>query len=410
MEGSWKYKLWKRLTKSLVYSADERKLFFDNMWHVRMIQQQAGEAFKGNSSPECIVAVQGTHYSGSSAVLGLLQEFDGVGVTGFLQPTWTKSNPGIQQSECCFFIASGFPELIRAFHQGSPEEVDLSIKRFIQNTNRAYKNKGFRSGEFMPLLYGSTFKRITHEYLHKILELDDYTRGVLKERDFPHAAWEDDDPVWDGCTFAFGKGKGRYLNYRFAQLSGTQFREATAGYLREFFSILRGRRVLVFDQLLRYDYLELINQYMDSPIKQICVFRDPRDSYLSALRMDVNEQPGSVADYKAYHLGRRNEFRNNYPHRLIIRFEDLVLNYEDICQKIIDFIGLKSSDHKAKKSVFDPRISVSNIGAYRHYLRPEFMQQLENEMKDCCFDPTNESLSEEALELLKSSGNWNDIL
>ena len=301
--------------------------------------------------------------------------------------------------------------MLRIYRRGgTPEEADLSIKRFIQNTNQAYRCKRFRSGEFFPLLYGERFKEITQRFLIRIIEMNTYTQVYMKHREFPHAAWEDGDSTWDECSFAMGQGKGRYIHYQFARMTDDQFHEAVSEYLNDFFSIIRGGKILVFDQLLRRDDLELINSYMDIPIKQICVFRDPRDSYLSALRMDVHEQPATVSDFKTYHMNRRNEFSPDYPHRLIIRFEDLVLKYDETCQKIMEFLHLNVEEHIAKKSVFDPQLSVQNIGAYKHYLRPELMREIETEMPECCYVPTKENLSRDSLMLLKTSGNWDDIL
>ena len=87
----------------------------------------------------------------------------------------------------------------------------------------------------------------------------------------------------------------------------------------------------------------------------------------------------------------------------MIRFEDLVLKYEETTQKILDFIGMDKSHHVAPKSVFNPAISVVNIGAYKTFVDQDFMRQIEERLGEYCYYPEKENLSEEAWNLLKAN-------
>lgn len=96
---------------------------------------------------------------------------------------------------------------------------------------------------------------------------------------------------------------------------------------------------------------------------------------------------------------------NPNPNRLMVRFEDLVLRYDEIIKEILDFAEIDASHHVAPKTVFDPAISVVNIGAYKTFIDQDFMKQIEEALPEYCYYPEKENLSEEALNLLKGTKN-----
>lgn len=423
-----KYKLWKHLTKELVSDEIIKKAALVNTYasmHRSKNSVPELDADKKYSPPKIttetintridakqlpkIVAINGLFYSGSSTLVGLFQEFDNIRVVGYPEKPWIKNVTDKEmQSECCFMSQSGFVEMIQSFKKESPEAISLKIRKFISSINNAYKNKRVAAWENLPGIYNDTFKEITQKLLFSILDLDDHTKEFMQSKLFPHVAKDVDEFPFDSCSFVLGKGRKRYLSYRFADLTDEEFKNHVSEYLEKFFSILEGKEFVAYDQFLPKRYLEALNQYMRNPIKQIVVVRDPRDQFLSIYRRDITWWLRSAKDIKDHHINRLSEFPEDNPHRIIIRFEDIVLNYEHTKRRIMNFLGLKSENHVAPKSIFDPSISVTNIGAYRKFHRQEYIQEIEKELGEYCFYPEKENLSNEAIQLLISSGNWDD--
>lgn len=431
-----KYKIWKHLTKSLVPDGIIKKTVLESTYeYVKEGRKQVSPAALPQETAPCvemsvenfpkpiedekgnafhlpkIVAIQGIFFSGSSTLVGMFNEFDNMRVVGSPEIAWTKNSSKAEMpSECCFFHASGFVEMVQSFKKEPPEVVSHRIRKFILSVNNAYRNKRIAT-ENLPSLYNDTFKEITQDLLLKILDLDDHTREFMKTREFPHNAVDArNDATYDSCNFTIGEGKSRYIFYKFADVSEETFHRAIAGYLAQFFSIIDGKEYIVYDQLLPRKTMEVVNRYLSTPIKQIVVYRDPRDQFLAADRRDVAWLPRTAYGLKGHNKRKLNDFSPDDPNRLILRFEDLVLNYDVTRQKIMDFLGLKPENHVAPKSMFDPAISVANIGDYKRYHRQEFMCEIEKELSEYCFYPEKENLSDEAIQLLISSGNWNDVL
>ena len=436
-----KYKLWKHLTKGLLrdgvplpgltYDFDFARQFL--IEKPESIKSQSAKVSLPNAVSKkieptgaditssemsenvptqmpTIIALQGIYYSGSSALVGMFQEFDNTRVVGNSDAAWSKSCDKVAGSECCFFGASGFIDMILAFRKEPPEVVNFRIRKFISSIKNAYKNKRIASWENLPYLYNDTFRKITQELLLSIIDLDEPTKAFMQDRIFPHGAWENDVTTYDACNFTKGEGKRKYLAYQFADISEEEFNRHISEYLEQFFKILSGKEFIIYDQLLPRKYLEVVNKYMRVPIKQVLVIRDPRDQFLSADRRDITWLPRTSQGFINHNINRLKEFPLENPNRIVVRFEDLVLNYEQEKTRVLEFIGLDTKHHVAPKSIFDPAISVANVGAWKHYHRQEFMKEIEEGLRDYCFYPEREELSDEARLLLKSSGNWDDVL
>lgn len=431
MFAKWKYKIWKHLTKELVHDDIIKKAAFSHVYgkthrpnitapEPKKIIQPSSRAISSSgvvtvktndkkTLPHQIIDVMGTYYSGSSALIGFFSEFDNVRSVGYPDFTWSKNKLKDSTSECTFFTLSGFWEMVASFG-APPIDADLSIKEFISKLNELKRNKKGLAHENLPELYGDYFNEISNKFLFSILDLDEYTREYMKDRLFPVQAYEDDDTTFDQCCFTVGKGKGKYYTYRFAPISQEEFHEHVSEFTRDFLAALGGKQMIVYDHLLFRNYMDMLNKHVLPSVKQVVVMRDPRDQFLSGFRRDLKYLPRSAKKFKELYLYRVKEFSPSNPNRLCVRFEDLVLRYEETTKKIMEFVGLDPKNHVAPKSVFDPSLSVANIGAYRYFHQQDFMNDLETSLKQFCFYPEQENLSEEARLLLKSSGNWDGIL
>lgn len=402
-----RYRVWKSLTKKLVSDPRERSLIFTSHWratHQPRVarEEEAPIALAPGEATRGIIAVQGLYYSGSSAVVGLLSEFDHVRVVGYAEPAWSRSVRHSSASECCFFSCSGFMEMVQAYDHATPEEADQRIKYFIAHCHAACQRFGMAAWEYQPLLYGPAFREMTHKLLLDLLELDASTRERMAQLPFPFASTEGADAEYDGCCFAHGQGKGQYVFYRFARHEPGVFHRIISGYLEQFLAQLHtGGGHTAFDQLLPRHLLAQVNAYLHTPIKQVCVLRDPRDQFLSAFRHDTEHLPRTAEAYvESVRTRAKLYLQEDNPHRLVLRFEDLVLRYEETTRRLMNFLGLSPEHHVAPRAVFDPALSVANIGAYRSYVNPEFMREIAALAGELCYTPDPASLPPEGRELL----------
>ena len=348
-----------------------------------------------------IIACQGCYFSGSSTLSGFFKEFDNttiIGADDFFQKQHTDF-----QSEMVFFEHSGIFNFIDAFHSGSLLEKDFAIKRFISSIYRCFNQKGTAYWEHNPSFFTQEFFDNSMFFLTSVLDLDSYTISFMKNKTYP-IIYQSNDTVFHNCSFLHHPGAGQYVLYHFKDINPDAFDEYARNYIRSLFRLQSSKEFYCFDQMLPGNLLDKLNVFMDKPIKQIVVRRDPRDQFLSAFRCDGGIMPRSVNGYVNFYHNRLNGYLNaSNPNRLVVRFEDLVLKYDETTKKIMDFIGLDESHHINPKAVFDPVISVSNIGAYKYFEDQDFMRQIEERLGEFCFYPEKENLSEEAWGLLKKN-------
>lgn len=121
------------------------------------------------------------------------------------------------------------------------------------------------------------------------------------------------------------------------------------------------KEYLLFDQLVPPENISRYLKYMDN-LKVIIVDRDPRDTYLNSILHKDHVLPKEVDKfcevYKDIRKTRNEELKNKEV--LLIRFEDMIFNYENTTKKIMGFLGLKDDNHINKKCVFKPEISKMN--------------------------------------------------
>lgn len=357
-----------------------------------------------------IIALTGFFYTGSSTVVGFLSECDNTTTLGYSDKRYSVKTQ--ESSEVTFFTNTSFFDFINAFYSSNMVEKDFIIKKFIDDIYRCYDKKGAATYENNPIFYTDEFLRASMDLLYNVLDLDEYTINFMKNKRFP-VKWNSTDNKFQNCTFMRGKSAIQYLFYQFKSISTEEFEKYVGLFVNSIFNSMECKEYLVFDQLLAvkkgFWVLDKLNNYLvGSPIKEICIYRDPRDRFLSALRFDLkNNLKREVGKYEKDYRSKLDDYiLNPNKNRLMIRFEDMVLKYEETTKKIMNFIGMDPLHHVAPKSVFDPAISVVNVGAYKQFIDQDFMKQIEEKMPEYCYYPEKENLSQEALDLLK--GNEND--
>jgi hypothetical protein len=147
------------------------------------------------------------------------------------------------------------------------------------------------------------------------------------------------------------------------------FRQQASVFLFKFIKTIESKECLVLDQFIAQGVSnETVKAYFhDFNVKRVHVFREPRDVFATSILLDVkyipHDHPNRFIEWykskrKSYPIGANNGV-------LYMKFEDLVLNYQESTEKIMRFLDLKEENHIHKKCFFDPEISKKNIGLYK---------------------------------------------
>lgn len=349
-----------------------------------------------NIQYKSIIATKGFFYSGSSTVVGFMEEFDNTFVYGNRDNVYSAKQKSFFNcgNEVAFFHYSGFWELLDAFSSKKIciLEKDIAIKKFIRSIYNAKDRKMLSDWDYCSNFYNSAFYEISMKYLYEILDFSEYDLGVLENERIPYVFEKRNNDTYKNCSFMYGKNSTQHPLYKFKNITQDEFDTYTSKFLHRLFNIVKSKEIIVYDQLIEIDGLEKINKYMnDINVKLICVYRDPRDHFFSLFKNDsrgvVPRSPEKFIEW--YKAKMNNDVFKPQPNKLVISFEDFVLNYDETSQKIMDFCGLKKENHVAPKSIFDPEISKVNIGAWKDFYDKDFMKQIGEALKEYCYEPDN---------------------
>lgn len=140
--------------------------------------------------------------------------------------------------------------------------------------------------------------------------------------------------------------------------------------------------------------------------RQIVVTRDPRDVYVSGL--NYHKAKGSDTDLlssdndgmnksflatddlslfvKRFKLYNQKIYQEKDSRVMKISFEDICLEYNQIINKIYDFLDLKPESHYLKKKFFDPALSSKNIGLWKKYTIKNEINYIEKELAEYLYE------------------------
>ena len=131
--------------------------------------------------------------------------------------------------------------------------------------------------------------------------------------------------------------------------------------------------------------------FYDNPLA-IVVDRDPRDLYAQyfVVAYALGERQYPIYDVNQF-VTLYRKMRDNMPYKkpdarvLVIRFEDMIYNYDKTSQIIMDFCKLKTHNHPRK--YFDPERSINNTQVYKRneYIR-DACKVIEKELTEYLYD------------------------
>ena len=331
-----------------------------------------------------LVSTTGFGHSGSGAILDYLSEFSNTTVFGFHDPCssgYNNKENDIKISEIDFFrVAGSVLDMERNFCYPNYFNDSFCIKYFLHVAEYFYR-KG--------IIYTDYFWELTHKFI------DDITDLKIKTHD-----------GFEGLYFLKLKYKRkRYANlvspltiesldndryiYYLKKLSTSEYRSIANEYITKFLNSIESKDFLICDQILTTSAPDIdrkIEYFGD--FKQIVVWRDPRDVYVTGILKDEQWIPKNPEDFVKWYYQRGTPAYVNvasHPNILLIRFEDLVINYDEISKKINNFIGIDEEKHINKKQYFNPDISINNIGIYKNYKNQNEIKYIEAHLKEYCY-------------------------
>lgn len=352
-----------------------------------------------NVKDKQIISASGFFYSGSSALIGLFSECANTTVYGSADNLYSQKSLNLGL-EVKFFTYSGLLELADCLKSptSSDLEKDIKLKAFIANIYRGYTQKNLAGYDYSPIFFNINFLKASKDFLYSIIDFNDIDLKVLSTEEIPVITGKYE--IYKDCSFVYGEGIQSYIFYKTKKLSIEEIDSLVSKYIKKLFNTFITKDYLVFDQLLRHQNYKEVNAYLkDKPIKLISVCRDPRDQFLSAFRYDTHPYlPRTINEFTKWYKEKINNAINVIDeNHLLIRFEDLVLNYDETTKKIFDFCGIDKKQHIAPKSIFNPDISVMNIGAWKNFHDQEFMKQIEDRLGEYCYYDKEENVSDKLI-------------
>ena len=334
------------------------------------------------------ICVSGYSASGSSAVVDLLKEFDNV-------------------FECSAEIRIiqdpyGIRQLERALTDDWNEiSSSAAINDFLWLCKKCAK-KGGGKNPFAPcgLSYSrkicSGFYSLSLRFIEKISDYkykSDYYCQKFKKNYFRYVF----DRIRLGLELK-SKRKLRIANRRtglcyFSHPTHDFFENAVREYFDSIFSSAfdKGANYIVLDQAISVNDPDAVSRYFNNG-KLIIVDRDPRDMFID----DIVNWGNVFENLSSKEAGERFVIRHkamrssisNSKNILYIKFEDLVLKYDETVLAVLEFLEMDNHAHVKKGAFFKPQVSKNNIGIWRKYYN-EFKDAIDyitKELQSYCFE------------------------
>ena len=311
------------------------------------------------------VLVLGYGWSGSSAVVDLLREYD-----------------------CTYQIPIEF-RLIKDPHglmdlrynlveRWDQLNADIAIKDFLWLAHYLNQKKSIvpcKPGLGYGLSLGNDFISSTNEFLNNI--------SPIRYKGY----WWYFDFGVNGLKLFFDKVRRKLTNNNqlmyYSNISGELFDNYSKKYIDSIFrNHTNGKRFVILDQAVPAQN-PFQAEHFFSEYKVIIVDRDPRDNFCDlinqhALMGDELRKNGASFFVDWFLRNRDNVSRFSTADNIMyLSFENLVMNYDESVRRIEDFIGLIPEQHTEKNKYFIPERSIRNIGIWKNYDNREVIKEIE---------------------------------
>ncbi len=322
-----------------------------------------------------VICVTGFGYSGSGAVLDILSEYDDVTLVHAVDKDCGKQldNTVFAEFDLLRHVGGVF-DLEAAFQTENAFVRDGKIRAFLRFV-------AFLYDEEAPV-WDDAFLLCTRQFLDSLIHYRCRTGngGYVFSRHLALLGTRGAELLWGP------EGKSDLFFLR--DLTVSEYRALAKRYITGLFDGMGTTRHLLLDQAVS-DYTAEMERYVDylGPIKLIAVSRDPRDVYATARLKKEDWIPEDVDSFIANYGPLVNRYtRLHHPDYLLVRFEDVVLNYEVLLRRMEDFLGFRPENHRFVKKSFDPAISRKNIGVYRSFADQATMDKIHKALAPLCYE------------------------
>lgn len=289
-----------------------------------------------------IVSVQGFGFSGSGAVTDFLREFSNCLVLGSIdsEGSLTEGNKNVNGEIDFLRHAGGLFEIELYLNDNNLFFKDAVMKRFVKLVNSDM------------MFHDSRMKLLVNQFYNQLIDFEINTKGHNDyNAHISNALYPDSNiKVMKNIELAQYRSLCRRL---LVEMMNTFYEEKYD--------------FLVLDQLcgdFNFDF-DKYSMYIPN-LKMIVVYRDPRDTYAYALMKDVPWIPhDNVQSFIKWYGISKRELNFDSKRYLIVRFEDLVLNYEETSKQIIHYLCLDIKNHLLPLCSFDPKQSIKNISIWK---------------------------------------------
>ncbi len=264
----------------------------------------------------------------------------------------------------------------------APENIDLSIRRFVWlTTNLARKSGRFRkTGMSYDERTNGVFSDATREFVRSSISYKypmhwhyydfekNYASQIMKR--IRKRISSGDHRMHEGERMA-----------SMALLDEDAYFQAAHEYLKNILCGIRQKNRRGEDSAVGLHNavppfsVEQINnaiKYMPD-LRVIITDRDPRDvflnypkdsygRYLLATSDVMQKAKAFVQFYKSIRMNKIEV--TAHPNILMLNFEDLCIHYSDYYKDILQFCEIDSKEHKYKETIFSPSDSIENIGMW----------------------------------------------
>lgn len=341
------------------------------------------------------ILVSGFYSSGSSAAVDLLKEFRNT-YECKAEIRIIKDPYGLCQMEDALV---NHWELINS----SAAISDYIWLCKICSRSGGGKNPFARAGLNYNKTIHSNFMGITYEYIEKLTSFryrSDFYYAKFKKNYFRY--------MTDRCRMGvelYTKGKLKIANRKhllptyFAKPTQEEFNVATQDYFEKLYAD-NTRDIdtpfIIMDQAVSPNNTQVIHRYFKNA-KMVIVDRDPRDMFVDDM---VNWGENLDDDCHSAEAGMKYVLRQKALRSsmeldtdiLYIRFEDLILNYEETTQKLLCLLGFSADDHINKNKYLKPELSSKNIGIWKkHYGEyKDAIDVISRELPELCYNQTED--------------------
>ena len=325
------------------------------------------------------IAVSGFGWSGASAFVDLLKEFNGIGGietnqvrkwSGGIEFRMPKDPHGLIDLESALIDNW---EFIR--HDIAIKDFRNYVAMLSRDTGLLKKNGKALSRKLFVDLIGET-----NVFLEKITDFT-YSGNTHVHRYYLSNIMS---------IAAKIKSKFNIVNSNqmtMARPDQEKFIKEVRNYTRNIFNNFSVKNEL--NSIVLYQSIPPTNfiksmRYFD-PIKLIIVDRDPRDVYVDLVNSkvligaDVSDKKEFVDKYILWHKITRSNSDAHHENVLRLTFEELVNDYNDTVDKVVDFTDINTT-HSRKKSIFDPSNSSRNIGKWKSFHDQNAITTIQNEI------------------------------